>query len=375
MKRLFINHIAVFVLLNLILSCGSSKDDAKGNMNEKKGLIYLSQEQFETEKIVLGSPSNVLFSNSITCTGYLTAPPKSIAKINTILSGRIEAIHCSLGEQVKKGQLLALLSSSLLIEMQQDYLKAIAEMKMVEAEYIRKKDLYDDNIATEKEFLMAESEYKLIQADIEAFSLKLNRLQLDLNKVRNGKLYANYPIYSPIDGFVTQLNMVMGDYIEPQEIALEVIDVSKLELSLSVFEKNMPDLEIGLPVKFQFLNKSNQTYSANISSIVKRLDPDSRSIECRASVRKSKGVAFIHGASVQADIITSEAEAMALPIEAFQKDGESYYIFVIKERGADGFYIEKVEVETGQVSKTHIEITNPKIEADVLVSGIYNLLT
>jgi len=63
-----------------------------------------------------------------------------------------------------------------------------------------------------------------------------------------------------------------------------------------------------------------------------------------------------------------------LPRSAFVKKGDSYYVFVVKEKNDQGYYIKEKLVKLGRSSKEYFEVLNPDIKEEYLVNGVYNLL-
>lgn len=372
------NHIIIktVFIASLVISgfaCSSSGSQGVAGNEASEGLIHITKQQFESEKMKLGQPRQVLFQSGISCNGYINAQPDGVAQINTILPGRVEAIYAVLGQQVKKGQHIALLSSSQLIDLQQQYLKALALKKKQTADYERAKELYESKIGSEKEFLFIESEYNLVVADYNALRLQLKRLQLDVEAIGKGTIVDTYPLISPIEGELTQLNVVLGDYVELEEDVAEVVNTKRLQLSLSVFEQDVPQLKTGSPVLFRLLNDEQSSYSAELVSIAKRVQDDSRAIECRASIDAHDGQPFVYKAFVQAQVITKQHEGLGLPEDALVKQGDDIYYLVVGEQDDQGYSLTMKKAETGKRFNGYVEVMNASADEQVVIAGVYNL--
>lgn len=370
----FLAKIAFFILfVATAYACTSSnKADVSDNEVHTEG-IYLTQQQFETENMQIGRPTGLLFQSGIHCNGIISAQPNGLAQINAIIPGRVEAVYAVMGQHIQKGERIALLSSSDLIELQQQYGRTLGLKKKLTADYERAKDLFDSKIGSEKEFLMVESEYLLVMADYNALRLQLKRLQLDVEAIGKGNIVDTYPLISPIDGELTQLNVVLGDYVELEENIAEVVNSERIQLRLSVFEKDLSDLKTGSQVVFHQLNHPQSVYTAQLTSIAKRVQDDTKTITCLASIDSLAKREFIYKSYVQAQIITRQKQALGLPEQAIVKQGDEQFYFVVQKQDEQGYYLQKKKAVTGESSKGHIEVHNAQADEQVVLTGVYNL--
>ncbi|WP_430812064.1 MULTISPECIES: efflux RND transporter periplasmic adaptor subunit [unclassified Carboxylicivirga] len=373
MKRIIIKS-ALFTSLTLtVLACsspGGQSNEEAGNQSE---FIQLTKQQYAMEKMEIAAPTQMLFKSGISANGYICAQPNGVAQINTILPGRVEAVYVTLGQKVRKGEKLALISSAQLIDWQQQYLRAIALKKKLTADYNRSKALYGYNIGSEKEFLMVESEYRLVVADYNALSLQLQRLNLDLESIGAGNIVDSYFLTSPIEGELTQLNLMIGDGIEVQENIAEVVDAKSLQLSLSVYERDMPLVKTGSPVVFQVVNRDNEMFTGQLTAVARRVQEHSKAIECRASIKPEDMQEFVYKSYVKAQIITRQKEALGLPEEALVKQEDDSYYFVVKKQESQLYFLEKKKAIVGDSYNGFVEVQNALPNEQVITSGVYNL--
>lgn len=368
------NLVNVGIVLSIfgVLSCSNSNKTEGETTETTSEFVHISKQNFEFENMLLGEYTPFEFEEKVVCNGIVSAPHNGIFKLNLRLSGRIDAIHCALGDEVKKGQLLVEVSSNKLIELQQEYMKTIALQKQIVAEYNRSKKLFDENVGTEKDLLAAESQLMLNKADYNALKLKLQLLNLDLDRIEQGDLYASYPVYSAINANVTQLGIVMGQYVENQTTIVELVDMNKLQLDLSVFEKDISLLSLGDAVEFTLVDENNVAYEAEISAIAKSINTVSKTIECKAKISTTKKQ-FILGSFIQANIVYNKKQSFAIPRKAVVKRGNEYYVFVVDNQDEDGWNLKTKAIQIGISSREYYEVLNPDKQDEILLSGAYNL--
>ncbi|MCU4157215.1 efflux RND transporter periplasmic adaptor subunit [Carboxylicivirga sp. A043] len=373
MKQLIIKALIIILLASGSWMCTPSTQQSDEGEDKAHGLVYITREQFEAEHMQIGQAKLMTFQSGINCYGHIGAQPNGVAQINTLLPGHVETVQAIVGQKVKKGEVIALISSAGLIELQQQYIGTLAQMKKITADYERAKELYKSNIGSEKEFLNVESAYQQAVTDYNAYRQQLQRLNLDITKIEEGKIANTYPLVSPINGEMTQLNVVLGKYVEQQELIAEVVDASRLQLVLSVFEKDIPQLANGCQVQFSLPNSNQQFNSARLVTIARRVQDDTKAIECRATIDSMQKQNLIYKSYVQAQVITRHKEALGLPLQSVIKEGNDSYYFVVKEQNDKGYYLEKQQLNRGDEFNGFIEVKNIKPDERILLSGVYNL--
>ncbi len=373
MKLYTILNTLLILLVLIATGCGKSSKTAQEPAADTINLIQVTLEQFEGDSMKFGSITPQNFDREVSCNGYITAPPNGEAWISSPLAGIVESIKCMMGSYVRKGQTLGYITSNELMALQQEFTETSAKQKRLNADYKRSKSLFDENIGAEKDFLAVESEYKSMQSKYQSLKLRLQLLKLDVVKIEAGELYSAFPLISPIDGYITNQNMVLGQFVEQQKKLVEIIDVNQLQLQLSVFETDIAKIKTGQNIRFRVSGDNTVFHTAKLSAVSKTVNPDTKTILCLAKINTKEGSNLVNNSYVQAKIIVDQKEAKALPSDAILKSGKDYYIFVFDKSDQQGYYLRKEKVETGMVSNGFTEITGNVTFPKILVKGIYNL--
>ena len=157
MKKLYI-----LLFSFAFLACGNQEKNTETvketNLNTNQ--IEISKQQFESEKMQLGTLSEQSFNTIIKVNGSIDVPPENKASVSTFVGGYVTKIPLLIGDKVKKGQLVATLKNTEFIEIQQQYLEITAQLNFLKNEYNRQKTLFDEKITSQKNYLKAESVYK-----------------------------------------------------------------------------------------------------------------------------------------------------------------------------------------------------------------------
>ena len=367
------NQITIYTFLILSLWACKNKSTQQEDGKGTSDLITISQEQFNSEEMVLGAASMHCFEDEIDCNGFVKTSPEGGAKISTPISGIIKSIKFKLGDYVKKGQVLCEINSNELIDIQQYFIETDAKLKVLKSDYDRALSLYEDKITAEKDFLKIESDYKSVLAKLKALHIKLNNLGLNISKIKGGNLYSSLPLRAPISGYLTKQTLMLGQFIEQNQQMLEQVNPSLLQLEIAVFENDVNKLQLGQTIHFSNVGCGKMAYQAKLTSIGKGIDHNSKSIICLASIEKDVKAQLIHGSFIQAKIKTNEKDAMALPSAAIIKSGNEHFVLIVDKRDKKNYFLRREKVTIGCKSKGYSEILEKKNLAEVLVKGVYNI--
>ena len=368
--------ITVFLLLS---SCHGSKD---GNglgepaderaLTGREGEMILSRSQFETMGMKIGDPAPIMFSNAINANGYVTAKPSGSARVSTMISGRVTKIYHSPGDLIKKGQALFTLEGNEIIGLQQAYGEAYHQLKVLQKDYDRLRTLSEGNVVSQKDFLKSESEYKSMMARVDGLKARLNIIQIDPAKVESGNLIPQIDVVSPIAGTIIRQQMVLGQFVEPQETLLELIDHQKMQLSLQIFEKDLGDIAIGQKVLFYRPDNPEREFEARLSHIGKSIDPETRVVQCLAQIAVPDQGAFMNNLFVETRIITCQREAPAIPEASMIKEADRTYVLVLQDENQAQMIFKKIPIRTGVTRQGFTEVLEEGVQ-NILIEGAYNL--
>lgn len=375
MKRFCLIPSVFAMVVFLTLGCSQQAANEESEAEETGQFVQISQQQFENQKMEIGEATIQPFEDVVKCNGFIAASPDGIAQISAPLAGIIATINCSPGDKVNKSQVLCTLSSNEFIILQQEFAESSAIHKRLKADYDRSKALFNEKIGAEKDFIAIESEYKAMTTKLQSLKLRLKLLNLDIEKIEKGEFYTTFPVLAPIGGNITSHNILLGQFVEQQKILFEIIDVSRAQLQLSVFENQISKLKTGQKIVFNTSGSPGSVFDATLVSIGKTINQESRSILCIAKIYHPASSDFINHSYIEASIITDATEAKALPSDAIIKTDGKYYVFVVQKSENQNYYLQKVQIKIGRVSDKFTEIIEGESLQKVVIRGVYNLPT
>ena len=382
-KRNFLLRIYFATLLAILgsASCSPRPEpivlDSATVLTQSIQTTELTDNQFNTSRMKIGKMVPYDFYLSINANGMFEVPPENVTSVGTFFGGYVKEFTLLPGQSVRKGQMLMLLENPEFIQMQQDFLEAKGQLEYLKSDFERQKVLVADNVTSQKKYLKAESDYKVLAAKFESLKMKLDLININTSTLTDENIKSTIAILSPMDGFVTHINVTKGMYLTPTFDALTITNTSHLHLELSIFERDLQYVEIGQLIKFKTQNDPKE-YEARVFLINKSVNEERRTISVHGDLIDEENIKqFAPGMYVEAQILTSTKNAHSLPQEAVVNIDEKYFVLEKKELDSGITEFVRREVEPGISINGYVEILNYKEfdkDTEFLVKGAFNLI-
>ena len=376
-------HIAMlFGAITFLGSCSSDSSSEGDEHNEE-------QEEGPLDKVsitpaqakVLGLKTNVIvrksLGNNIKVNGFLDLYPQDEANVNAFVGGNISKIYFVEGNRVKKGQVLARLEHPDYLQMQLELQQSVNELDYFKTEFERKEKLYKEEISSGREFQKARSEYYSTQSKIKGLKAKLKLLNLNVSKVIAGELFPTVPVISPIDGFIGEVYVRIGDFANPGVNLFYITNNDKTHVDFRVYEKDIYKIEVGQKAYFTIANKPGELIEAHIQTFGSTFEDDPKAVHVHALIDSKVNTDLLPGLYVEGRIVESEKMMDVVPEEAIVTEGIRSFVFVKGEGDDDGkLHFDVVDVTIGIRDAGFVEVTfaEPLVkEAEIVTVGAYML--
>jgi cobalt-zinc-cadmium efflux system membrane fusion protein len=364
-------YLFIYILITVLLINCSGKSEEENSDDLKEQTIEISIDQFEQENMQIGTLELKNFEDELRVSGKVTSPADGITHVSSKIGGIVEHIYVHSGDYVNKYQVLLTVSSNELIVLQQKLAETSILLVKLKSDYERIESLYLEDISPEKEFKAIESQYNSATVRYNSLKLQLQRLGLNVEKIENGEFYTNIPIYSPISGYITDIEIVLGEFVDPQSQLMELVNIEKLQIELSVYEKDMNLVEKGNEVLFTSIGNKGNEMMATIISVGKSVDFETNTIKCIAKPDSLENL--INNSYVEVYVKSQNREVYALPSDALVKSDGEYYVFVVENKSNDIYTLKQTKLEIGVTYGAYTEIINVDDLGQVIVKGAYNL--
>ena len=314
---------------------------------------------------VLSRPATALFD------------PDRTAAVGPRVEAKVVRVLQDLGDEVQRGEPLAIMSSVELGQAKSAFLTARARLETAEASYEREQKLFEQEITSEAELLEARASYSEARADARAAAETLRLYGLTERQIEgigsggSGRPFSQFALVSPMSGTVQQRDLGPGQSVSPSETPIHVASTDELWVMIDAYERDVPYLEEGLPVVLEVRSLPGKTFRGTTDWVSYELDPETRTLEVRARVDNVDGqlrAGMFGTARIQTE---SEVIYPVVPEEAVQQIGERQIVFVPGDKGGE---FRPVEVQTGESAGGLVELRAGLQPGDVVVtSGAFDL--
>lgn len=351
MKVIYHNlyQISIACLCTLLLACSNQTEPHTEMDQNHENQITLSAAQFEQADIELGEITQKTIGSELRVNGIIDVPPQSNVSINMPYGGFIKYTEMLPGTPVNKGQLLVTIENPDFIQFQQEYLEGLANQEFLKAEYDRQNKLFEENVASAKNFQQARSAYQVNEVRIKTAAARLRMIGMNPDKLNAENIGSSVGIYAPVSGQVREVHANIGKYVHPQDVIMNITNSEDLHVELTVYESDIPKVAIGQRIRFALADSPENWREAEIFQIGSGVRED-RSVTVHGHLKQHES-GMLPGMYVTAVIETGSDSSWAVPEDAIVRFDGKHFIFSMKgketSRHSDKYEFEMVEVLTG----------------------------
>jgi RND family efflux transporter MFP subunit len=267
-------------------------------------------------------------------TGVVQANAYRETPVVSLVGGIVRNVNAELGQNVGRGQPLAIIFSNDLASAQSQYLTAQAELEEHHKHHLRTAKLVEIGAASREEFEMATTKLKTAESDLASLRQKLLLLGLSPQRVSqlhsSSQVSSEVTLPSPIAGTVTSRTVNPGEVIEANKELLRVTDLSSIWVVGQVYEKDLGRIRVGSGASISSDAYPGKVFRGRVAYVDPRLDPQTRTAQVRIELANPGqtlkigmyvGVAF-------ATIGGSESTTAVVPVSAVQNLNNQQVVFM-----------------------------------------------
>lgn len=374
-------YISIFALaLTLFVSCGQKAEDKKETSVQTKQEqdhdhdegVEVTEAQLNTVGIKLGKIEKRELANIIRVNGEMNLAPQKKAEVTSLIGGIIRQILVNEGSNVSKGQTVAYLENTAIVELQKNYLTSKKEAFVAEQEYNRQKELAEQGAGVQKVLQQASANYEISKAQLTGLEKQLLQLSISPSQVSSGNMVTRIPVKSPIAGTVNKINISTGSYVDIQASLMNISDNSQMHCDVKVFEKDINKVKLGQEVDLSLTNQPGTSLKGVVYEINKSFEDDTKAIKVHLEIKDRNNLHLVPGMYVTGLINIGKEKTEAVPNDAIISNEGKKYILVLQneENGTEGkiFHFKQEEVITGTSELGYTQITPvKKIEEDATI--------
>jgi RND family efflux transporter MFP subunit len=352
-------------------------------------LVSCGKESVETEQQI----RPIKYGKVVLSTGMETYTFSGVTKaqnetnLSFKVAGTLSAVKVNLGDQVKKGQLIATIDpADYTIQTNQAISQkegAIANAKAAEAQlisakstYSRVAQLYESNSVALSEYQQAKAGLDAAQAQYDAANSQIKATDQQVMAAGNQVSYTR--LVAPMDGVITAVEVESNEVVNAGVLIAKVSSLGRPEVEVGIPEAAINKFKTGQKAMVTFPSLPANSYEAEIVEISFTSGKSTtfpvklKIVNPADEIRPGMAAEVVFTVDNKGKVAQNEIFA---PIKAVASGTEGNYVFKLIPDKEEGVYaVEKVLVELGSITEDRYVIRKGLNEGDlVAVAGLRSL--
>ena len=332
------------------------EDDDEDGHEEHQGedIVRLQAEAIREFGIEIGEAGPGNLAKYTRLPGEVVIDPDRLVHVVPRVSGVAREVYKRLGDQVKRGDVLAELESRELAELKSTYLVARERFGLAEKTFTREEKLWREAISSERDYLAAEQNLAEQRIEMRAAEQKLHALgfsnaYLQALTFDEDEYFTRYELRASLQGTVIEKHISLGEVIKDDAEAFVIADLNLVWVKLTVYQKDLSSVRPGQSVRIS--KEDGSTVTGKISYVSPMVDEVTRTAVAILELNNENGQ--WRPGSFVAGLVAMEARSVALLIRksALQTIEGERVVFV---ETTEGFEPQKVRV--GRSNEVDVEI-------------------
>lgn len=331
----------MILLIGVSVFFAVSCSDVMSSENQS-ALIHANFLQYiETTPAILSNRHEVL-----TLTGKVEYDPDKIIHYAPLINGVVEKTYFSLGDKVKKGDVLFDIRSTELTQLQAELSSLKSEKKIVEREVMSAQSMFDSGMLSERELFEAEA--RLVQC-----KAALQKIEMDMSFYGYNSSSGTFSIKSPMTGFIVEKNISSGSTLASDgNVVFTVADLSSVWISANVYAGNLQFVKEGMEVNITTLSYPDEVFKGKVQTISQVFDPEEKVLKARIPF-SNIDLKFKPEMSVLITLQKQiDEQVLAVPSDALVFDDDRYFL-VVKDNN-ENFKVKEVKLQGNYNDVTYI---------------------
>lgn len=315
--------------------------------SQTEGVVAMSAEQLKAAGIGVDAAGASQIRSTLQLPGEIRFNEDRTAHVVPRVAGIVEAVPVSLGEQVRKGQVLAVISSPTVSEQRAELQAAQTRHQLARTTYEREKKLWEEKISPQQDVLQAES--ALREAEIALNNARQKLQAVGATGAAGGNLN-RFELRAPFDGTVVEKHIALGEQVGAEAQVFTISDLRTVWAQINVPARELPQMRVGERVTIRS-SAFEQTASGAVAYVGSLIGEQTRTAQARVAVQNPK-MLWRPGLFVNVEVSGPET---ALPVtvaaDAIQTMGDKTVVFLQTEGG----FVPQ-PVQTGRSDGKRVEI-------------------
>ena len=267
-------------------------------------------------------------------TGVVQANSYKETPVISLVGGIVRSIRGELGQNLKRGQAVAVVFSNELADAESRYLTAVATLDEHHRHHLRTIKLVEIGAASRQELESAISQYREAESNLANLRQKLMLLGMSAQRIdalnSTAQISSEVTVPSPSSGTITSRSVNPGEVIQANKELMRVTDLSSVWVVGQVYEKDLATIHVGSGANVSSDAYPGRVFRGRISYVDPKIDPATRTAQVRielANPRQALKIGMYVNVAFAAFGV-AEKTTPVIPKSAVQSIGSQQFVFV-----------------------------------------------
>lgn len=224
--------------------------------------------------------------------GRIEADQNRMARVGAPVNGRITDLQATVGQDVRRGAVLATINSTELSAAQLAFLKAQSQRELAARSAQRAKQLFDADVIGSAELQRRQNELTMAEAELSAAADQLKVLGMSANAVNRlaetRSINSLTQIVATVSGTVIERKITEGQVVQPADPVFLVADLSSVWVVAEIPEQNAGSIRVGEEVAVELAALPGRTVNGRLTFVSPVVNPQTRTVQVRLDLPNSQ---------------------------------------------------------------------------------------
>ncbi|MBI5092510.1 MAG: efflux RND transporter periplasmic adaptor subunit [Candidatus Hydrogenedentes bacterium] len=331
--------------------------NAGPSQGEEANIAVISDEQLKANNVQVAEAGPGEIAIQLALPGEVRLNSDRVAHVVPRVAGVVREALATVGDEVKTGQVMAVLESRELATIKAEYLSAIERESLAKATFEREKDLWKKKISAEQDYLSAkqaaaEAAISVRSAEQQLHAVGFSEEYLKGIPGQSHVSYTQYGITAPFDGSVIEKHIALGESLKDDAVCFTIADLTTVWVHLSVYQRDIPSIRKGQQVLVSAGGSPSDGVAATVDYVGPVVGEETRTAIARVVLPNEAGQ-WRPGQFVTGFVSTKTTKTVPVVVRktALQTFEGSTCVFVQTDKG-----FVPAPVTVGSSNDTHVEI-------------------
>lgn len=325
-----------------------AKQPVEVRFSKEEGKIELTPEQIAKAGVGMDVAGGAAVQAGVQFPGEIRFNEDRTAHVVPRLAGVVESVPANIGQQVKKGQVLAVIASTALSEQRSELLAAQKRLGLARTTYDRERRLWEEKISAEQDYLQARTALQEAQISVQNAQQKL----VAIGAGPTSGALNRFELRAPFDGLIVEKHLALGEAVKEDANVFTISDLNTVWAEFVIAAKDLASVRVGQQVLISttaFEGKATGT----VSYVGSLLGEQTRTAKARVTL-VNPGMTWRPGVFVTVQVMGPDVQVpVAVKAEAVQEVNGKPAVFV----AVPGGFVAQ-PVKTGRSNGKLVEIVS-----------------